>query len=157
MTNELQILIESLEKKVDILKIILQKSEEQYTVVRKEEFEAESFDALVIDKDRLLDEMEKLDGGFDQIFSRIRDDLINHTIDYKSEIARLQELIKETTDLGAQICAMEGRTKNKLSDAIIKSRQKLANKKVSAKSVSDYYRASNNMQVVESFFLDQKK
>jgi hypothetical protein len=157
VTNELQLLIEALQKKEKILQEILDKSRLQLQVAGEETLDTEKFDALVDDKDVLLAEMEKLDEGFDATYQRIRDELLAQKDKYKTEISALQKLIGDTIDLGAQIHTTETRTKDKLSGAILKSKRELSQKKTSARAVSDYYKISNNLKYVDSYFLDQKK
>ena len=94
MTNELQLLIEALEKKKGVLENILSKSKEQGEVATAQNFDVEQFDRLVDDKSELLDQMEQIDQGFDAVYHRIKDELVNHQAAYKQEIGRLQQLIK---------------------------------------------------------------
>lgn len=157
MTNELQLLKEVLEKKEKILQRILDKTTMQMELAGADSLDVERFDGLVDDKTELLAEMERLDEGFDSIYQRIREELPGQKDQYKMEITALQELIKSTVDLGAQIHTTEARTKDKLSGALLKSRRELAQKKVSARKVMDFYKTSNNLKYVDSFFLDQKK
>lgn len=157
MTNELQLLKEALQKKEKVLQQILDKSKMQLELAGAESLDTEKFDGLVDDKTELLAEMEKLDEGFDSTYQHIRDELPEKKEQYKTEIAVLQKLIKNTVDLGAQIHATEARTKDKLSVALVKSRRELSQKKTSMKAVSDYYKTSNNLKYVDSYFLDKKK
>lgn len=157
MTNELQLLKEALQKKERVLQQILDKSKIQLELAGADSLNAEKFDALVDDKAELLVEMEKLDEGFDSIYQHIRNELPGQKEQYKKEIAVLQKLIQNTVDLGAQIHATEARTKDKLSVALVKSKRELSQKKTSMKAVSDYYKTSNNLKYVDSYFLDKKK
>ena len=131
MTNELQLLIEALEKKKTILQDILQKSKAQNDVASLENFDAKQFDQLVDDKAELLQQMESIDDGFDAVYHRIKDEMLQKKDDFKTEIARMQKLIRETIDLGAQIHTTEVRTKEKLGVAIERSRQDLRRQKQS--------------------------
>lgn len=157
MTTELQLLIESLEKKKGILKEILQKSRQQGKIAQAESFEAEKFDLLADQKSELILRNDEVDQGFDATFNRIRDELLSNKDKYKKEIARMQELIRETVDLGAQIHAAEARTKDGVSRALKNSRQELLKRKSSSKSVRDYYKANSQLDFVGSYFIDQKK
>lgn len=157
MRNELQLLIESLEKKVQILQQILSISKNQYELAGEEEFQPDEFDKLVDEKDDLLKDMERLDEGFDRTYQRIRDELPDKKELYREEIGSLQELIKQTVDLGAQIQASEARAKDRMSGAIFRIRQEFNQRKTTARTVSDYYKTSNNIKYVDSIFLDKKK
>ncbi len=157
MTNELQLLIEALEKKERILRQILDKSKIQLNVAEAETLDVERFDKLVDDKASLLEEMVKLDEGFDSTYQRVKDELLTQKDRYKKEIVVLQKLIENGVDLGAQISAAETRTKNKLSVSLARSKKELVQKRVSTKVASDYYKTSNNFKHASSFFLDKKK
>lgn len=157
MTNELQLLIETLERKERILQKILDKSKIQLEITEQEFLDAECFDQLVDDKEVLLEEMAKLDEGFDRTYERIRDELLQHKDEYKKEIALLQKLIAKGVDLGAQISATEGRTKDKLAGSLKRTKKELAKKRVSSKIATDYYKNTNNLKHMDSFFLDKKK
>lgn len=157
MTNELQLLIEALEKKKNVLENILSKSKEQGEVATAQNFDVEQFDRLVDDKSELLDQMEQIDQGFDAVYHRIKDELVNNQAAYKQEIGRLQQLIKETIDLGAQIHATENRTKDSMSNALLNSRQELVKRRTTSKSVMDYYKANSQTTFLDPYFIDQKK
>lgn len=157
MTSELQLLIETLEKKEGILKQILDKSRHQLEAAEADALDTEQFDKLVDEKDILLKEMEKLDNGFDRTYQRISEELLAHKDKYKKEIVVLQKLIANGVDLGAQISATEGRTKDKLAVSLTRSKKELAQKRVSSKVATDYYKTSNNLKYVDSLFLDKKK
>ena len=100
MTNELQLLIEALEKKERILRQILDKSKIQLNVAEAETLDVERFDKLVDDKASLLEEMVKLDEGFDSTYQRVKDELLTQKDRYKKEIVVLQKLIENGVDLG---------------------------------------------------------
>lgn len=157
MTNELQILIESLKKKIGIMDNILLASKEQEKLANSTEFDSERFDELFDQKDVLLKEMGELDQGFDATFSRIRDELLDNKEKYRDEILQLQQLIRATVDRGAEIAATESRTKDSLTNVMKRPKQDLAKRKVSSKTVMDYYKTSSQLNHVEPFFMDQKK
>lgn len=157
MTNELQLLIESLEKKKGILSDILTKSRLQGEIVSADDFEAEQFDLLADEKAELIIQMDEVDQGFDATFNRIREELLSNKDKYKKEIACMQKLIRETVDLGAQIHATEARTKDNVSRVLQNNRQELLKRKNSSKSVRDYYKANSQLNFIGSYFIDQKK
>lgn len=157
VTNELQLLIESLEKKKIILNEILTKSKRQGEIASAEVFDAEQFDLLVDEKSELLIQMDKIDQGFDAVYHRIKEELLDQRDAYKPEIASMQQLIGETIELGAQIHATEARTKESVGNALKNSRQELRQRKVLSKSVMDYYKASSQLGQMEPYFIDKKK
>jgi len=157
VTNEIQLLMDSLEKKKGILKDILTKSRQQGKIASSEKFDMEQFDQLVDEKADLIDQMDEMDRGFDATFNRIREELLSNKDAYKKEIACMQDLIKETVDLGAQIHATEARTKESMERALKINRQELLKRRTSSKSVRDYYKANSQLNFAGSYFIDQKK
>lgn len=136
---------------------ILLASKEQEKLANSTEFDSERFDELFDQKDVLLKEMGELDQGFDATFSRIRDELLDNKEKYRDEILQLQQLIRATVDHGAEIAATESRTKDSLGNVMKRQKQDLAKRKVSSKTVMDYYKSSSQLNHVEPFFMDQKK
>lgn len=157
VTNELQLLIESLEKKKTILNEILTRSRMQGELALAEPFDAQHFDLLVDEKSELLMQMDKLDQGFDAVYHRIKEELLCGKDAYKAEIADMQQLIGETIELGAGIHATEARTKESVGNALKNSRQELKQRRVLSKSVMDYYKASSQLGQMEPYFIDKKK
>lgn len=157
MTNELQLMGEALEKKNKILFSILEKSETQRNLTLAENFDVDEFDRLVDEKSKLLNEMEEIDQGFDSLFQRIKGELQLHIEEHRDAIGRLQNLIREMMDIGAQICACESRTKDSMQNALANSRKELAKRRISSKSVMDYYKSNSQMSYTEPYFMDQKK
>lgn len=154
MKNELQILIESLEKKIKILDEILAACKEQEKLSTPDAFDAEKFDGLFDQKEQLLTKMDELDQGFEATFSRIQEELLSDKEAYKVEIAKMQKLIRLTVDRGAEISTTEARTKDALSTIMQKQRQDLAKRAVSARTVMDHYKSVGQVQ---PFFMDQKQ
>ena len=118
MSNELSILIETLQKKEEVLKEILSKSKEQLDIVKADEFDEDAFDERFNDKDFLIDELNRLDEGFDGVYNRIRSELKENLDDYKPQVASLQQLIRVTMDLGSEIHQTENKVKDALPNAL---------------------------------------
>ncbi|MGN0412692.1 MAG: flagellar protein FliT, partial [Lachnospiraceae bacterium] len=76
MDTYLQMLKESLDKKIEILNQILQYEEQQQEMVKQENFDYEAFDKSVNEKVVLVDQIEALDDGFEKVYDRIRSDLL---------------------------------------------------------------------------------
>ena len=76
MDTYLQMLKESLDKKIEILNQILQYEEQQQEMVKQENFDYEAFDKSVNEKVVLVDQIEALDDGFEKVYDRIRSELL---------------------------------------------------------------------------------
>ena len=68
MDTYLQMLKESLDKKIEILNQILQYEEQQQEMVKQENFDYEAFDKSVNEKVVLVDQIEALDDGFEKVY-----------------------------------------------------------------------------------------
>ena len=97
--NYLQVLSESLDKKIDILKQLEALTAAQKEIIDKGEFDEEAFNDNVDSKAVLIDELEKLDTGFQILYDNIKNQIEGNKDRYKQEIAALQVKIKTITDL----------------------------------------------------------
>ena len=157
MSNELSILIETLQKKEEVLREILKKSKEQLEIVKAEEFDEEAFDDHFNDKDDLIEELNRLDDGFDGIYNRIRLELKENLESYKPQVASLQQLIRLTMDIGSEIHQTENKVKDALPNALSQKKRSLLDKRVTATGVANYYRASKMMDLQDPYFMDHKQ
>lgn len=157
LKNEINILIDSLTKKKSILTEILEESQRQLEMVSLDSFNLEDFDVLVDRKSDLLEKNNLNDEGFDSIFQRIRNELVAQKVQYATEIALMQELIRANLDLGSDIHNIEQQIKNGLDAALRENKSRLTKEKLGGKAVMDYYKQANQMDYVSPAFLDQKK
>lgn len=157
MKNEINILIDSLTKKKSILTEILEESQRQLEMVSLDSFNLEDFDVFVDRKSDLLEKNNLNDEGFDSIFQRIRNELVAQKVQYATEIALMQELIRANLDLGSDIHNIEQQIKNGLDAALRENKSRLTKEKLGGKAVMDYYKQANQMDYVSPAFLDQKK
>ena len=152
--NYLQIMIDSLLKKIEILKKVSELNEQQSALLDDEEFDGDK--SNMESKAAYIDELNSLDEGFQAVFDRVKEDVEEYKADYKELVIRLQELIREATSLSATIQAQESRNKVRVD---IKFRQLKDNAKTAKRSVSMANKYYQNMSRVSSEpqFMDQKK
>ena len=106
MDTYLQMLKESLDKKIEILNQILQYEEQQQEMVKQENFDYEAFDKSVNEKVVLVDQIEALDDGFEKVYDRIRSELLLNKDKYADQIRVLQNQISEITEMNVSIEAL---------------------------------------------------
>lgn len=154
--NYLQIMIDSLLKKIEILKKLFELNEQQSALLDDKEFDGDKLQSNMESKAAYIDELNSLDEGFQSVFDRVREDVEEYKANYKESIAKLQALIKEATSLSATIQAQESRNKVRVD---IKFRQLKDNAKTAKRSVSMANKYYQNMSRVSSEpqFMDQKK
>ena len=155
--NYLQILQDSLVKKLELLTQIEEKSKEQKQMIKASEVDLEAIDANMDEKNILIQEVLKLDDGFESLYQRIRTELADHKDEYKSEIAEIKDLISKVTEKSASIRAIEARNKSEM-DLYFGNQKKSIKVQKNAMSVArDYYQNMNKVKSVSPQFLDQKK
>ncbi len=154
--NYLQIMIDSLIKKKDVLKKIVELNTIQEQLLNAAEFNGDSFQKNMEEKSDCIDGLNSLDEGFQIVYDRVRQDVEEYKTNYKTEIARLQELIREVSGLSATIQSQEARNKIRVEN---KFRQLRQDNKTAKRSVSMANRYYKNMSRVseEPQFMDKKK
>lgn len=149
-------MIDSLLKKIEILKKVSELNEQQSALLDDEEFDGDKLQSNMESKAAYIDELNSLDEGFQAVFDRVKEDVEEYKADYKELVIRLQELIREATSLSATIQAQESRNKVRVD---MKFRQLKSEAKTAKRSVSMANRYYQNMSRVSSEpqFMDQKK
>jgi len=150
------ILVESLEKKKKVLQALQEENKKQEKAM-KENSDLEEFDRIVSYKEKLIREIQVLDGGFEKLYERIKDDLLAEKKQYASEIKKMQSLIEDVTELSVAIQASEQRNKQLVEQYFSYTRGKIRQAKKSVKVASEYYKSMNRMNYVDSALLDKKK
>jgi flagellar biosynthesis/type III secretory pathway chaperone len=157
MENYLEILKDSLIKKIRILEEIVKIDDEQTTLFSidkdNEERIRETFDR----KSALIDEINRMDAGFESVFEKVKEQLDNRKDEYKKEIKEMQELIKRITDLSMHIEAQEKRNKSLVNGNLSSMRKELSNAKRSTSLAKQYYSTMNKIANVDPQFMDSKR
>lgn len=151
------ILIESLQQKKIVLSALAHKNEEQAAIVKEDNFDLEAFDRNTNAKADLISKLELLDNGFASVYERVREEMMEHKDQHKSEIETLQTLISQITDLSIAIQASEARNKQMLEQYFIQSRKRLKNNRISVKVANDYYKNMSQVNYIDPQLLDKKK
>lgn len=158
MANEyMQMLAESLVKKSEILSELITKTNTQKEVVSAPEVDWDAFDAIVEDKGNLVEELVKLDDGFDALYARIKEELTENKAAYKNEIVKMQALIQEVTDKSTELQAMEHRNKALIEQRFAESKKAIKQSKMGSKAAMEYYQRMNNLKNVDPQLMDKKR
>lgn len=152
-----QILVESLEKKSRILDEIIKENEAQEVLLKQEELDMEALDASADRMGELAEKLELLDEGFEAVYDRIRQELIENKSAYRREIRRMQELIAGITEKVVGINAARMRNKVQAEKQFKKSRQQIGRASSKMKASQNYYNNMNRLNYVEPQFYDSKK
>lgn len=152
----LALMIDSLNKKIAVLEEITRINEVQKTYVSDDKFDIEAFDGTVEEKGKLIEEINKLDDGFEALYDRVRDVLQGNKADYADEIHTMQSLIKRIVELTASVEADEKRIKADVENQFSKIKQAVKETRKSSKAVSNYYKNMTKLNS-EPQFMDKKK
>jgi hypothetical protein len=154
--NYLQIMTSSLEKKKKILQDIVDYNVEQERIVTSGEFDGDKFQKNMENKAECIDMLNTLDEGFQSVYDRVKADVEMYKQNYKADIQRLQQLIKEVSALSATIQAQESRNKLQIERKFSELKQETKTAKRSVSMANKYYQ---NMSRVSSEpqFMDHKK
>lgn len=153
----LQILIQSLEKKKQILLRIREKNEEQRVMLLDEDLSPEDFEGNIEEKGKLVDQLDQLDQGFDETYQRVREIIKQQPEKFTKEIQALQELVREITSASNSIQAEEQRNYKLAQQKFASVKQQIREVKASHKIVKQYYQTMNRTNYIDAQFLDNKK
>lgn len=148
---------ESLDKKLKVLEEIYRISKLQTDVINAQQMDYEAFDRLVDDKDICLEKLEKLDEGFELVYTRVSNELKTNKSAYSDLILAMQETIMKITDKSTAISALEERNRQGLSNVFNKERKELSDGKRSVNVAMNYYKNMTGLSVDSSQYMDWKK
>ena len=93
MDNYLKILEESLRKKLRVLDEIQSYNEKQKQIFQSDSVEMDAFDAAVEEKGKLIEQISKLDEGFEALYSNVSKELDGNREKYAKQIQTLKQLV----------------------------------------------------------------
>lgn len=153
----LTILEQSLDKKIKVLNQIIEQDQIQLQQLQNPNLEPDEFDQTVEAKAKLIEELELLDQGFEQVFEHIKSEIGDHKEAYKEEIRNMQEKIREITDRSMQIQTQEARNKTLMERKFSSIHKQVREIRQSQKVVNQYYRNMMKRTYTEPQFMDNKK
>ena len=157
ISASLDMLEESLVKKIEIMKMIEEENARQKEILsNSNEVNLEAFDKTLDTKGEYIEELEKLDDGFQSLFDRVKKEVGDNKEAYADQIKRMQALIHDIMDKSASIEAAEHRNKNLAERYFSSERQKMAEGKRSSSAAFNYYSTMNNFKDIPPQFLDTK-
>lgn len=152
----IQILIESLRKKIEILDTLLALNAKQAEIIRKED-SLDEFDVLVDKKAEQIAVLDKLDTGFETIYRHVRPEVTQHPEQYREQIKEIQSLITELTDRSVKVQATEKRNKQAIEQYFSDARKNLHDSRRSVSVASNYYKSMTNSQYVDPQMINLKQ
>ncbi len=150
------VLIQSLEKKRELLDKIIAKNKEQKYLFEDEGSDPDRLEENMKEKSEFIDQLNELDEGFRQIYDRVKMTLQGNKDSYKEEIHTMQGLITEITEKSATVQAQEQRNRALAEKRFANVKKGIRKARTSNQAASRYYKSMANLNVVDSQFLDEK-
>lgn len=153
----IQVMIQSLNRKIEVLEKIIEYTQEQEFVLREEEVNLDQFGDLIDEKQNWIEQLNLLDTGFEKLFERVKEEFQLHREQYQAEIVEMQDLIKEITDLSVVLQTSELRNKVRFEQYSANKKKEIRAFKMNNSSATKYYQNMANQHQGQSYFLDKKK
>lgn len=152
------ILVNSLEKKARVLQQLEEIMIREDEVFGNTNIRAEEVSEIIDTRNEYLNKLEELDLGFEKLYERVKDEMASNKEIYKSEILRMQDLIRDISEKTVKLQAAQTRNKDRYTHLFSKKKHEIKEFKLSNKTVSNYYKNTYNAhQEGSSYFLDKKK
>ena len=157
----LEMMKDSLDKKIELLKQIQEKNKEQYNILsvqlKDNEVDQEAFDKIVEEKSEIADELDVLNDGFTSLFDNLKNEINDNKERYKDQIIHMQGQIRDIMDLTNTIELQEHANKELVDTFFSNERKKLKGVRNSSRASMNYYQNMNRSKVEESMFMDEKQ
>ena len=155
--NYLQLLIQSLEKKITVLDHIVQLNDQQKNLLLQEEVDLDEWNGIIEEKAKSIDQINFLDEGFEEVYNRVKDMLSSRREEFQSEIRILQGLIGKITDRSVQVQTGEQRNKELAQLQFGRIKKKMRTVRQTSQAVQSYSNSMKKLNFVDAQFLDKKK
>ncbi len=153
----LDMLEESLVKKLDVMKKIREENARQKELLSDpENLDVESFDKTLDIKGEYIDQLLALDEGFQTLFDRVKAEVGEHKDQYAEQIKRMQQLIHDISDASASIEVEEKRNKKLAEDYFSLARSHINQSRQSSAAAFNYYQTMSNFKNIPPQFMDKK-
>lgn len=143
ITTYLQIMIDSLKKKVNTLDELIRLSMIQNSHLSQDALPIETFEEIIDKKERALKMIEELDMGFEKVYSRISTQLMEEKHRYRIEIETMQSLLKDIINKGVTLKSIESNNKKSFSNVIGQKKEDYQLNKNNYRFVKQYNQSVN--------------
>ena len=153
----LELLIQSLKKKVLLLNQIIVLNQQQKEMLMDENLDPDTLDVNVREKDELISQVTQLDDGFDEVYAHIADLMKKNHSDYEEELDRMRELIRQIMAKDASIRTDEQRNYELAQKKFARVKKQIREVKTSQKMVNRYYQNMMQQRQADIQYMDNKK
>lgn len=155
--NYIAVLKQGLSKKIDILDTLIALNVQQKEMLHNPELDPDELEDNFKQKSELVDELNMLDDGFEQVYERVRELLGKNREQYAEDIRMMQKSIAMIMDRSTKIQSQEQRNKLLMEQKFSTVRKQVKEVKQSRKAVSSYYQNMMKINYVDPQFMDDKK
>lgn len=149
---------DTLRRKETILTALYSMTQEQERMLKEDELDIEQFHQLLDEKGAKIDELNELDEGFDALFKMVEKEIVANRENYKEEIQMMQRQIREVSELGVRIQALEHQNSSRLQAYLAKQRKTIRDFHVNNKTAANYYKnMANSHRPEQSYFFNEKQ
>ena len=149
-------LVECLEKKNQILDNLTVINKKQTELIQNEEFSLSEFDECVEEKGILIENILKLDSGFEGLYNKVGKTVADNPSAYKKQLSKMQKLITEITEKSVSIQTEEERNKALIESRFSREKNRIKSGRSRSRVALDYYNNMNKLNHVDSQFWDKK-
>lgn len=153
----LELLIQSLKKKLLLLNQIIVLNQQQKEMLMDENLDPDTLDVNVREKDELISQVTQLDDGFDEVYAHIADLMKKNHSDYEEELDRMRELIRQIMAKDASIRTDEQRNYELAQKKFARIKKQIREVKTSQKMVNRYYQNMMQQRQADIQYMDNKK
>ncbi len=157
MENYLKILEESLRKKIELLDQVQVYNEEQYQVFSSDAVDMKKFDEAIEKKGELIEQVLKLDEGFETLYANVAACLWDNKSQYAVQIGVLQQLVQQVTNESMSVQAQEARNKALIEAYFAKEKKQIGENRRNSKVAYGYYKGLDKAVVEAKSGFDFKK
>ena len=86
-------MVDTLKRKKQILLFLLEKTKEQESLLKDEEMNPEEFTKTIEEKGDQIDEINRMDEGFDTLFKHVEKEILANRMAYKEQIQQILDSI----------------------------------------------------------------
>lgn len=157
MDAYLDMLQDSLKKKLEILDSIMRHQREESDMLKMGSMDMETFDQNINEKVALAESIDSLDDGFEQVYDRVREEMINNREKYAVQIKAMQNMIADISEKNVLIQAEENRIRLEVDNYAKRESAALRQRRDNGRAARSYYNNMKKLNYVDSQFMDKKK
>lgn len=156
-SSYIEILKQSLIKKLQVLDKIEEQNKIQENLAKAEKFDYDAFEQTLVAKEQFIKQLDSMDAGFQSVFDRLKETIVEHRQEYAADIRDMKQLIARITDKSMDIMTQEKRNKELILNRKEHLKKEVKTARTSNKVAANYYKMMSNLNVVDSQFIDRKK